>query len=216
MKRVSLVFGLGFASSLIASPAFAKSPAEQFAACLAETRPAQVGALLHASSAEAAHTPYYALADDDRCFSRVFGNKPFRPGDAGTSIDMLRGRLAEQALLAAETAAQDLQPLPLEQRRYIRPWFAATGRNAAIDEMAACIADTDPQGIMALVRTTAGSEDENGAISGLSPSLTKCLSAGTRLDASRPALRAALADALYQRINNPSLSLANLPAERSQ
>jgi hypothetical protein len=216
MKGVFLLFGLGFASSLIASPAAAKSPAEQFAACLSETRPAQVGALLHASSAAAAHTPYYALADDDRCFSRVFGNKPFRPEDAGISIDMLRGRLAEQALLAAAPPTEALQPLPLQQRRYIRPWFAATGRNSAVDEMAACIADTDPAGIMALVRTTAGSNDENGAISGLSQSLAKCLSAGTRLDASRPALRAALADALYQRVNNPSLSLANLPADRSQ
>jgi hypothetical protein len=72
--------------------------------------------------------------------------------------------------------------------------------------MGACMADTDPAGIMALIRTNPGYADENAAMSALTPALTKCLSAGTRLDADRPALRAALADALYQRMTNPALS----------
>jgi hypothetical protein len=215
MKALLSLLGFGLASAIFAFPASAKSPGEQYAACLVQTRPAQVEALLHASSAAAAHNPYYALADDERCFTRIFGNKPFRPEDAGTSMDMLRGRLAEQALLSQSRKVEALEALPLQQQRYVRPWFAATGRHPAVDEMAACMADTDPKAILTLVGTTAGSEDENAAISGLSSSLTKCLSAGTRLDASRQALRAALADALYQRLQNPSLSLANLPTERS-
>ena len=78
------------------------------------------------------------------------------------------------------------------------------------------MADTDPAGIATLIDTSPGTADENSALSALSPALTKCLSAGTRLDASREALRAALADALYQRLNNPALSLANLAPERGR
>jgi hypothetical protein len=44
----------------------------------------------------------------------------------------------------------------------------------------------------------------------MSPALTKCLSAGTQLDVNRAAIRGALADALYQRLNNPSLSMAEV------
>ena len=132
------------------------------------------------------------------------------PGADAPSQDFLkdlRGRLAEQELLNESAQIAALQPLPLLQKRYIRPWFAATGRHPAVDEMAACMADTDPAGIMAVVRTTPGFADENAAIAAMSPALTKCLSAGTRLDASRQALRAALADALYQRLHNPALSM---------
>jgi hypothetical protein len=209
MKRVLVVFAVSLATIAFASPAAAKTPAENYAACLAQSRFAEVAALLHAQTAAAASRPYSRLADDDRCFNQVFGTGQFRPEDAGVSLDMLRGRLAEQALIAQSPQIAALQPLPLQQKRYIRPWFAATGRNLAVDEMGACMADTDPAGIAALIRTDPGSGDENSAIAALSPNLTKCLSAGTRLDANREALRAALADALYQRVTNPSLSLAN-------
>lgn len=182
---------------LVSSPAAARSPAERYATCLVETRPQQVSALLGAQTAEAASTPYRALANNDRCFTQVFGNGQFTPEEAGVSMDVLRGRLAEQAILAQPAALSALPPLPLQQKRYIRPWFAATSRPVAVDEMAACMADTDPSGIAALIRTVPRSEDENSAIDALSPSLRKCLSANVRLDAGREALRAALADALY-------------------
>ena len=215
MKRLIALFALGLGSMIAAAPAAAKSPAEAYAACLAQSRPTQVRDLLQAASAQAAKSRYEVLANDDRCFTRVFGNEPFKPEDGASSMDMLRGRLAEEALRADDSRVGALQPLPLQQKRYIRPWFAATGRHPAVDEMAACMADTAPAGIVTLIQTSPGTSDENSALSALSPALTKCLSAGTRLDASREALRAALADALYQRLNNPALSLANLP-ERGQ
>jgi hypothetical protein len=214
MKRVLVVLAVSLATVTFASPAAAKTPAENYAACLAQSRSAEVAALLHAQTAEAASRPYSRLADDDRCFNQVFGTGPFRPEDAGVSLDMLRGRLAEQALLAQSAQVAALQPLPLQEKRYLRPWFAATGRNPAVDEMGACMADTDPAGIAHLIQTGPGSADESAAIANLSPALTKCLSAGTRLDANRMALRAALADALYQRLTNPALSLVGLPTER--
>lgn len=214
MKRLFVALAVGLVTTAVASPAAAKTPAENYAACLMQSRSAEVSALLHAQTAQAASRPYSRLADDDRCFNQVFGSGQFRPQDAAVSLDMLRGRLAEQALAAQSAQVAALQPLPLQQKRYIRPWFAATGRNSAVDEMGACMADTDPAGVAALIQTGPGSADENSAIANLSPALTKCLSAGTRLDANRMALRAALADALYQRLTNPALSIAGLSTER--
>jgi hypothetical protein len=216
MKRLIGLFALGAVSAIAASPAAARSPAEAYAACLTQSRPTQVRDLLQAATAQAAARGYQILANDDRCFTQVFGNQPFKPEDGAASMDMLRGRLAEAVLRDDESRVAALQALPLQQKRYIRPWFAATGRHPAVDEMGACMADTDPAGIAALIETSPGTADENSAISALSPALTKCLSAGTRLDASREALRAALADALYQRLNNPALSLANLAPERGR
>jgi len=212
MKRLFVLLAFLSASTVTATAASAQSEtAQRYATCLVESHPDQVRALLQATSADAADRPYRSLADDDRCFSRVFGNQQFSPADASVSMDMLRGRLAEQELLRESAQVAALQALPLQQKRYIRPWFAATGRHPAVDEMAACMADTDPAGIMAIVRTTPGFADENAALAALSPALTKCLSAGTRLDASRQALRAALADALYQRLSNPALSVVQAP-----
>jgi hypothetical protein len=200
------------ASPLLASPAAAVSapvaPAQRYVACVAQKHPAEVRQLLQATDRASADRPYRSLSDDGRCFSMVFANQQYRPEDVQVPIDVLRGRLAEQSLLASAPQVAALQALPLEQKRYIRPWFAATGRDPSVDEMGACIADTDPANVLYLIRTSPGSDQENQAVAALSPALSKCLSAGTRLQASRPALRAALAEALYQRLNNPALSTA--------
>ncbi len=211
MKPLLVALVLALPSGLVASPAAAAPDnAQRYISCLTEMRPTQVRQLLAASTAAAANMPYHALLDDNRCISRVFGDHPFRPEDMALSRDMLRGKLAEQALLATPAEVAALQPLPLQQKRYVRNFFGATGRHPAVDEMAVCMADTDPAGIAALITTDPGGGDEDAAIGALSPSLTKCLSAGTRLDASRKALRAALADALYQRLKNPTLSPASM------
>ena len=208
MKQVCLASGFAVAA-VSASPALAAPDnLQRYVSCLTESRPAQVRQLLRASSAASANLTYHALADDNRCFSRIFPSGEFRPEDVAFSQDLLRGRLAELALLGQSATVAALQPLPLQQKRYLRSWFVTTGRNPAVDEMGACMADTDPAGILALIKTEPGSNDEAATLGAMSPSLTKCLSAGTRLDAGRQALRAALADALYQRLNNPSLSLA--------
>lgn len=211
MRLTVVLLALASSPSMIASAAAAapNDAQRRYVACISQMRPAQVNQLLHASTAAAANLPYHALAEDDRCFRRVYGDEGFSPQDV-LSQDMLRGKLAERALLARAADVAALQPLPLQQKRYVRNWFAATGRHPAVDEMAACMADTDPAGIVALTRTSPGSGDESAVIGALSPNLTRCLGAGTRLDASRQALRAALADALYQRLSNPSLSIAEV------
>jgi len=205
MMRLFTLAALGAAAILTATPAAAASDAQAYAACVAKARPRQAAQLLQAQTAAAASDPYRELAHNDYCFSRVFTGA-YQPQDAAISVGALRGYLAEKALLADPRAAA-LPALPLQQKQYTRPWFAATGRHAAVDEMAACMADTDPAAILGLIRTTPGSWDENSWMGSMPASLTKCLSAGVRLDASREALRAALADALYQRVHNPALSL---------
>ena len=209
MKRLSVLLAFALPSALPASAAIAapNDVQQRYVACISEMRSAQVRQLLQASTADAANLPYHALAEDDRCFTRVYGSQEFRPEDV-LSQDMLRGKLAELALRARETDARALQALPLQQKRYIRNWFGATGRHSAVDEMAVCMADTDPAGIVELIKTSPGGGDESDALTTMGPNLTKCLGAGTRLDASRQALRAALADALYQRLSNPQLSMA--------
>jgi len=97
---------------------------------------------------------------------------------------------------------QALQPLPIQQI-YQRNWFAVTGRHVTVDEMGACIADTNPAGVLALARSVPTSKEESAAFTALGPNLGACLRAGTKLQASRQALRAALSEALYQRLHAP-------------
>ena len=209
MKRLFVLLALTSPLSLMAMPAAAApDTARNYAACLAETDSAQARELLLASSSAGIAGPYRSLVNDDRCLSNTFGNQPYSASDEAFSTPTLRGNLAEQLLLRQSAAVAALQPLPLQQKRYLRPWFAATGRHPAVDEMAACMADTDPAGILALIKTDAGSGEESDAFGAMSPALTKCLSAGTQLDVSRAAIRAALADALYERVSNPQLSMA--------
>ena len=186
---------------------------QHFLACLATRQPQDVRTLLSTSDAETARHAYEHLAHNSRCFSESVGDRQFLPDEMSFSMGVMRGTFAEQALIAEPAKVAALQLLPLQQKRYLRAWFAATGRNAAVDEMAACMADTDSAGIMVLLRTLPGSSQESAAIGELSPSIGKCLSAGTRLDADPRGLRSALADALYQRVRNPSLSMPNSPEQ---
>ena len=211
MKRLFVLLALALPSTVIASSAGAASDtAQRYAACLAETHSVEARALLQASTAAAADLPYRSLVDDNGCIARTFGDQPFSANDEAFSMPTLRGNLAEQLLLKQSSHVAALQPLPLQQKRYIRAWFAATKRHPAVDEMAACMADTDPAEITGLMNTRSGSGEEDAAFDGMAAALTKCLSAGTRVDVSRQAIRAALADALYQRQSNPSLSMAEV------
>lgn len=208
-RMLKTTFGLAavaLASTFISAPASAANIRDLYVSCLSQTQHSKAMELLQANAGDAAQRPYRQLAEDSGCFAKVYDDKPYSASDAAFSIDMLRGKLAERALASADAKVRALEPLPLQQKRYERPWFAATGRNTAVDEMGACMADTDPAGIIELIGTEPDGSDESAAIGAMSQALTKCLSAGTRLDASRQALRAALADALYQRLYNPALS----------
>lgn len=207
MMKLFVFLGLSMVT-LAPSPARAQTAGmtQHFLECLSTRQPQDVRNLLSASDADIARHAYEHLAKSSRCFNESVGGRQYAPDELSFSMDVMRGTLAEHALIADEAKVEALQPLPLQQKRYLRPWFAATGRNAAVDEMGACMADTNSAGIMYLLRTPPGSSQESAAIGSLAPSIGKCLSAGTRLDADPRGLRSALADALYQRVSNPSLS----------
>lgn len=113
-------------------------------------------------------------------------------------LDELRWMSAEYLLSRDPAAVAALQPLP-RQRVYDRPWFKATMRHDAIDEMAACVADTNPAGIAALNKTPLGTVAESAAFSKLDGDFTSCLRADFKLKGDRKAIRGALVEALYQR-----------------
>lgn len=120
--------------------------------------------------------------------------------------DIYRGMIAEAAL-RQDVKAGSLAPLPLKAE-YAAPWFAATGRNAAVDELGMCVAETNPAGVRALLSTTAETSEEARAMATLSPFLGPCLAANAKLQANRQSLRAVLAEALYHRARDPAVSEA--------
>lgn len=180
---------------------------QQLASCLYKRYPARVQSLLGAARLPDANREYGRLTGDNGCADDVMGDKEFSLEEFVIPLHLMRGALAEEALRKLAGQAGALPALPI-QRQYMRPWFVATNRNRAVDEMAACVADTDPAGIVALLQTRPGGFDEGAAIAGLKPSLGRCLAANAKLEADARPVRAALADALYQRVQNPALSVA--------
>lgn len=177
--------------------------AKRMAECIYNKKGTLARQALLAPTADVAKAAMDRMMGEVRCFGDDASNDLVYVRSAQIPRDILRGMLAETALGRDDARVAALQPLPLQQI-YQRNWFAVTGRHVSVDEMAACIADTNPAGIISLSRTVPFSKEESAAFSGLNGNLGTCLRAGTKLQASRQALRAALADALYQRLNAPT------------
>jgi hypothetical protein len=111
---------------------------------------------------------------------------------------LLRGLIAEE-LIKHDLATFSALPALPRQLVYSRPWYAGTTRYEAVDEMATCAGETAPADVLALLKTEPYGNAERAAIGTLAPTLGACLRAGFQLNPNRQALRAALAEALYQR-----------------
>jgi hypothetical protein len=116
----------------------------------------------------------------------------------------LRGMVAEAALRDVPGAGE-LGPLETPPPS-ARDWFAATGREAAVDAMAVCMADRHPIGIRKLLAAAPTSGEESGVLQALAAVLPQCLPQGVTLKANREAFRAALAEAFYHRATSPLLA----------
>ena len=178
--------------------------AKQLANCLFAQNNDLSRSVLLAATLRTAQANLERLHGDVRCYNLVFSNELVAERYIMIPDDVLRGMLAEAALEKSGAQMAALQALPLQQKTYQRAWFAVTGRHPSVDEMGACMADTNPAGIAALISTGPVSKEETAAFAGLTYNLGKCLQAGTRLEASLQALRAALAEALFQRLNAPA------------
>lgn len=136
-------------------------------------------------------TCYSGFEDNDGGFveGRVI-NAPF---------DVMRGMLAEELVRRDAARIAQLPVLQPLQQIYVRPWYSVTDRDPIVNEMATCVAEVNPVGALALFQTEAYTDGEMAVVRTLSPDFGRCLRAGARLTANRQALRAALAEALYQR-----------------
>lgn len=177
--------------------------AKAMADCLYDQNERIARTALLASSKESADKAVEVLSGTVRCERMRLGNDFVAVREFKYSSEVLRGMLAERALAKSSPEMAALPALPL-QKVYSRPWFAVTGRHLTVDEMGAGIADINPAGIGALIRTVPTTPDEGQAFAALSPDMGKCLRAGTKLQANRQSLRAALAEALFQRLNAPA------------
>ena len=82
-----------------------------------------------------------------------------------------------------------------------------------MDDMAVCVAATNPSGVRALLATAPASVNEASSMATLSPTLGRCLQANAKLVGNRQSVRAALAEALYHRYATPaSLPLSAHPS----
>jgi hypothetical protein len=115
-----------------------------------------------------------------------------------SSRGTLRGFIAEALIEKYPAKVAGLAPRPL-QRTYDRDWYALSGRDRAIDEMATCVAEVDPSGVVKLLASEIGSGQEKASLAALSPALGSCLAQGYQLNTNRLGLRTALAEGLYHR-----------------
>lgn len=210
----AFVAGAGAAAAVAmwSSAASAATPGRisnvaQLGDCMFRSHRATALRLLNASSVADSDRAAARLKDERTCFAGLPANSALDELLSNYSKGLIRGMIAEAALRSSASAST-LPARPLQQKRYLRPWFVTTGRDVAVDEMSTCVADADPHGILALIATEPNSFRESYTLGDLQPWLAKCLSAGSRVEADRIALRAALADALYQRLRNPALSEA--------
>jgi len=126
-----------------------------------------------------------------------------------TPPDVLRGIMAE-AVLEKTGKAEALQPAPAQTgTAYRRDWFAITGRDPTVDEMAVCTAEQNPAAIRTLLETKPETPEELAAVKDLGATLGPCLPQGATLKANRQSLRAALAEALFHRAMAPSPTATN-------
>ena len=177
--------------------------ARKMAICMVQKRIGMSRAYVMANSREEAAANSAPLFKSISCLSFIQTSHMSDTSVVHFPDDVLRGMLAEALLAEDGKNAASLPVLPVA-KDYSRKWFAATSRNAVIDEMAVCMAETNPAGIVAMLRTEAYSKEERAAFGAITPNLATCLRVGAKLQANRQALRAALADALYQRVMRPA------------
>lgn len=170
----------------------------RFVECAVTRREAKLRDMIDARTESGYQKGLDALSGVQRCSLDAYVSQDATVISFGTERGTMRGFVAEAFVKRYRKRAEALAPVPL-QRTYSRDWFDMTGRARPIDEMATCVAETNPAGILALLKTGIGSVEEKAAIGALSPSLGACLATGYKLNANRLGLRTALAEGLYHR-----------------
>jgi hypothetical protein len=191
------------AQAATSGPEFTRA-GHKLAQCLYTKRKTEVVGALGASTAERASYYQTMLRNSPACSNVTVTTRQVEGASVSAPDDIMRGMYAEAALRDVRAAA-DLGPLSAEPS-YTRDWFAATGRQAVVDEMAVCMAAQHPIGIRKLLGTAPESPEELEVIRALGGVLAPCLPQGATLKANRQTFRAALAEAFYHRATTPVLA----------
>jgi hypothetical protein len=185
--------------------------AQEMARCLVNKQNRTVRQFLAAFTKQEGQRFSGQMAGEHECFSMTDGNDLVEGRLVTFPPDIYRGMLAEWMIKNDERPFAALPALP-RQLTYSRPWYAASDRDVSVDEMATCVSETAPSGILALLKTEPYSDVEGATFGAVVPNMAACLRAGVKLTGNRQSLRAALADALYQRVANPTPSATRSPS----
>jgi hypothetical protein len=172
----------------------------RWAQCVAHKRTSNVSAFLDGTDKSAVDKAEQALSRSLECLNFEGGALESEGQVLNMPTDIERGALAE-AMLHNKPPTTNLSANSLK-RAYSAPWTAFSARHLSVDEMAVCVADTNPAGIAKLLATRPYEAEEDRAVTDIAPSLGVCLAAGVKLSANRQGIRAALAEALYHRVRD--------------
>ena len=186
--------------------------AQEMARCLASKQTRTVRAFLSTLDASENKRLDKMMDGEHECFNMTEGNDLVEGRVVTFPPDIFRGMLAEWMIKNDQRAYAVLPTLP-RQLTYSRPWYALSGRDSSVDEMATCVSEIAPTETLALLNTDPYSDAEGAAFAAIVPHMGACLRAGVKLTGNRQSLRAALADALYQRVANPSPAPAPAPVQ---
>ena len=191
MSMLAAVMVLAGASGSAAAPDVLM---RNYITCAAAYREVQMRTLLDTKTDEEYRAAALSVTDADKCARSDAAVTAPLLAAFGPERGKFRGMVAEALLKKSKTVGQ-LAPLA-RTSTYTAGWFALSGRPRAVDEMAMCVAATNPAGIRALLATKPGSPAQRRAFNALSPSLGACLAKGYQLDTRPAGLRAAMAEAL--------------------
>jgi len=176
--------------------------AQEMARCLVNRQNSVVRGYLTSLDPAESKRLDHKMDGEHECFSMSEGNDLVEGRMVTFPQDIFRGMLAEWMIKKDDQVFAAL-PALARQLTYSRPWYALSGRDSSVDEMATCVSEIAPRESLALLKTTPYGTDEGAAFGTLGPSLGACLQAGYKVTGNRQSLRAAIADALYQRVANP-------------
>jgi hypothetical protein len=176
--------------------------AHEMARCVVNRMRGSVGQYLTSIDAKDSKRLSRKMSGELDCFSMSEGNDLVTGRMVMFPHDIYRGMLAEWMIRTDERRFTMINPLP-RKATYARPWYSVSGRDSSVDEMATCASESAPAETLALLKTLPYSDAEGAAFGAVAPHLGACLRAGVKVTGNRQSLRAALADALYQRVANP-------------
>lgn len=177
--------------------------AQELARCLVNKQNAVVRQYLAAIDSNESKRLSRKMDGEHDCFNMAEGNDLVEGRQVLFPHDIFRGMLAEWMVKSEERRFAAMPALP-RQLIYTRTWYSVSGRDVSVDEMATCVSESAPAETLSLLKTIPYSDGEGAAFGALGPSLGACLRAGVKVTGNRQSLRAALADALYQRVANPA------------